>query len=207
VLRHGFAAAFIVAGSAFYSTNKTKFYILSKLLSVVSHLSAIVVAYTPKTKYKKKTLMIFSTIVLAIILTSEYWISAVLESNLFDYKIDYYIRNSDGYDFSFPMHYAAIIFSGALIYNNTSSRRFIITFNYLIPLFFVAIVLGYLGASYRMASFMLPLLAVNIPDQIDVISKKFKEKEQAKAICIGLVSTMLAIIAFKNWDFFVIHLS
>lgn len=206
VLRHGFAAAFLAASVIFLSADRPKLSFLAKLLSISSHLSAAIAIYTPRTKYKQRTLLALLAVTTLFVATPEYWIPAILASNLFDYKINYYIRNSDGYNFSLPIHYAAAILTGLLIYRKSNSTRFIITSNYLIALFMASIILGYLDASYRMTSFMLPLLAVNIPDQINMIANKFKEKKLAEEIFIGIIGMVLSLIAYKNWDFFLAHL-
>lgn len=206
VLRHGLAAAFIAVGALLLTLEKPILALSSKLIATLSHLSAAIVIYTPKTKYRWRAITALLTITAGILATPEYWIPAILTSEAFDYKIDHYLRNSDGYLFSLPAHYAAAILTGIFIYSKTTSKRFVITYNHLITLFLAAIILGYLDASYRMTSFMLPLLAVNIPDQIHIISNNFKEKQLAKQILTGATSLGLAAIAYKNWDFFVAHL-
>ena len=206
VLRHGFAAAFIAMGALLLTRNQLKLSIIAKFFAVISHLSAAIVLFTPTKKHKTWVLTSFAVATLAFFLTSEYWITALLASNLVDYKIDYYLRNADGYNFSLPTHYAIFIFFGLFCYYKTESKLFITTFNYLIPLFLASVILGYLDASYRMTSFMLPILAVNIPEQISILTNKLKEKELAEKICSGLIITLMTFIAYKNWDFFLIHL-
>lgn len=206
VLRHGLAAAFTAISLLLLSKNRPRLSLFTKLLAIFSHLSAATILYTPYKKYKFSTLACLLFISAIILLTSEIWIPALLATNFLDYKIYYYIRNNDGYNFSIPIHYAAFIFSGLIIYRKTKSKLFINTFNHLIPLLFASIVLGYLDASYRMTSFMLPIIAVIIPDQISMAAEKFKEKELIEKLGAGIVGALVIIIAYRNWDFFLIHL-
>jgi hypothetical protein len=206
VLRHGFAASFVALGATLLIRENIKLSFAAKILAILSHLSAAVMLITPRKKYSIWTLIFFSCSTLAILATSNHWTPALLASSLTDYKINYYLINSEGYNFSLPTHYLFFILTGLGCYYKTKSKPFIVTFNYLVPLFFASVILGYLDASYRMASFMLPILAINIPEQISIWAENFKEKILAEEIINSLVAALLILIAYKNWEFFIIHL-
>lgn len=207
VLRHGFAAAFIAASTLLLNQERPRWSLLSRALATASHLSAAIILFIPTKRYKPLTLTLLTALVALVVAKSEYWIPLALESDLLEYKINHYLRNTDGYNFSLPFHYALFITIGLYLYFKTNSKSFIATFNYIVPLFLASIVLGYLDASYRMASFMLPIIAINIPDQISLLTKKFKEKELAEKILTGLTGIALAFIAYRNQEFFMIHLA
>lgn len=206
VLRHGFATAFLVVGLLLLLRGKSKQSLVARVFAVSSHLSATVLIYLPKKKYKWSTLAFFSFITAAILLASEYWIPVLLAANFANYKIGYYLGNSDGYNFSFPLHYTFFLISGLVLYGKANSKIFIITFNALIPLFLASVVLGHLDTSYRMTSFMLPLLAINIPEQISMVARRFNDKKLVTIIFSSLVGSLMAFIAYRNWDSFLIHL-
>jgi hypothetical protein len=207
VLREGVAAAFLSFALALYILGSRKSSLVLRCLAVGSHLSSLAAVLFTARRFSLRHLGIGLTVAVLAAASWKWWFKLIIGSNLFIYKIQAYIFDSKGYALGMPLLYFAAIALTLPIYAKNISRTVNVAFNFVYLLLLVALPLGALDLGYRIVSFMVPAIALLLPEAVDYYSQKFGQRDLVFTYLIALTFFVSSILAFRNSSIFVMNLA
>jgi len=208
VLRHGLALAIFMAVIAIKSSDNSLFKCKFKFLALFAHISSLVLIITPVRKLTLRYIVIIACFTIALLLTSNIWLELISSAEFSSYKLAHYISMASDFDFKQPIHYWLISIVSFYNYIYSDDKKFIYMCNLVIVLSIASLLLGVIGYSYRMTSFMLPFIAIILSYNINIAFPRKQIHNYVLSYIVQLVIVIgMLLVLVKNETFFLIHLS